>query len=62
MSITEFDEKAFEESLKAEGRAEGRAEGSRQSLAKLVREGIISAEVAAGQLGISIDEMNTLLK
>lgn len=61
MSITEFDEKAFEEMLREEGRKEGREEGTRLSLIKLVKEGIISMEVAANQLSISAEEMQNLV-
>lgn len=74
MSITEFDEKAFEEMLREEGRKEGieegikegreqgRKEGSMESLINLYKEGIITLDVVSSQLNLSNEELTLLIK
>ena len=41
---------------RTEGRAEGRVEGRTESLISLVRKGLISAEIAAEESGLTIEE------
>ncbi len=62
MCITEYDEeRTFAEQReegRAEGRAEGRTEGTFATLAELVKDGLISINIAAQKAGMSIEEFN----
>ena len=44
-----------------EGRAEGRAEGREQAVISLMKNGYISAEVAAEQLNVNIEDLEKYL-
>jgi len=73
MLLTEFNQKEYEDMLRKEyleeGRAEGRAEGLAEGLAEgqnhtfcvLVRDGVITNDVACEKLGISKEEFQKLL-
>lgn len=77
MLLTEFNQKEYEDMLRkeyleegraeglaeglAEGRAEGRAEGQNHTFCVLVRDGVITNDVACEKLGISKEEFQKLL-
>ena len=44
------------------GRAEGIEEGLKVGLVNLVRQGLLTSEVASGQLGMTVSEFEELLK
>ena len=45
-----------------QGRAEGIEEGSKVGLVHLVRQGLLTSEVASQQLGMTVSEFEELLK
>ena len=53
-------EKGLERGLER-GRAEGIEEGLKVGLVNLVRQGLLTAEVASQQLGMTVDEFEALL-
>lgn len=65
MLLTEFDQKEYKDMLRneylEEGRAEGRAEGQNHTFCVLVRDGVITNDVACERLGISKEEFQKLL-
>lgn len=73
MLLTEFNQKEYEDMLRkeyleegraegrAEGLAEGRAEGQNHTFCVLVRDGVITKDVACERLGISKEEFQNLL-
>ena len=46
----------------ARAKRKGREEGAQETLAKLVKQGLLSEEVAAAQAGISIEEFHRLME
>ena len=46
----------------ARAKRKGREEGAQETLAKLVKQGLLSKEVAAAQAGISIEEFHRLME
>ena len=61
MLLTEYNEAEQMELFKEEGRAEGHEEGILETLISLVRQGILTAEIAAKQANLSIDEFQNLI-
>lgn len=53
--------KVLERHAKAEGKAEGVAEGMRQTVLNYARDGIITPEKAASDLGMSVEELKKLI-
>ena len=70
MCITEYDEQAFVNGIREEGRQEGRKEGRQEgreegralTLYSLVNSGNLKPDIAAKELGISIREFETAMK
>ena len=62
MCITEYDEQAFINGIKEEGRHEGREEGRALTLYSLVNSGNLKLDIAAKELGISIHELEIAMK
>jgi len=60
--ITEYDEQAFVNGIREEGRQEGREEGRALTLFSLVNSGNLKPDVAAKELGISIQEFEIAMK
>ena len=60
MLLTEYNEAEQIELFKEEGRAEGREEGILDTLISLVRQGILTAEIAAKQANLSLTSFRTL--
>ena len=58
MCITEYDEQAFVNGIREEGREEGKA----LTLYSLVNSGNLKPDIAAKELGISIREFETAMK
>ena len=56
--ITEYDEQAFVNGIREEGREEGKA----LTLYSLVNSGNLKPDIAAKELGISIREFETAMK
>lgn len=61
MLLTEFDQKEYEDMLRNEYLEEGRAEGQNHTFCVLVRDGVITNDVACERLGISKEEFQKLL-
>lgn len=66
MLLTEFNQKEYEDMLRKEyleeGRAEGLAEGQNHTFCVLVKDGVITRDVACERLGISKEEFQKLLE
>ena len=74
MCITEYDEQAFVNGIREEGRQEGRKEGRKEgrqegreegralTLYSLVNSGNLTPDIAAKELGISIHEFEIAMK
>ncbi|MCB6939847.1 hypothetical protein LIZ56_15805 [[Eubacterium] rectale] len=74
MCITEYDEQAFVNGIREEGRQEGRQEGREEgrqegreegralTLYSLVNSGNLKPDIAAKELGISIHEFEIAMK
>ena len=60
--ITEYDEQAFVNGIREEGRQEGREEGRALTLFSLVNSGNLKPDIAAKELGISIQEFEIAMK
>ena len=60
--ITEYDEQAFVNGIREEGRQEGREEGRALTLFSLVNSGNLKPDIAAKELGISIHEFEIAMK
>ena len=64
--ITEYDERAFVNGIREEGRQEGRKEGRQEgralTLFSLVNSGNLKPDIAAKELGISIHEFEIAMK
>ena len=68
--ITEYDEQAFVNGIREEGRQEGRKEGRQEgreegralTLYSLVNSGNLKPDIAAKELGISIQEFEIAMK
>ena len=64
--ITEYDERAFVNGIREEGRQEGRKEGRQEgralTLFSLVNSGNLKPDIAAKELGISIHEFELAMK
>ena len=60
--ITEYDEQAFVNGIREEGRQEGREEGRALTLYSLVNSGNLKPDIAAKELGISIHEFEIAMK
>ena len=60
-ALEQAEEKGLERG-RAEGLERGKAEGSFAMLANLVRQGLLTPEVASQQLGISVSEFEALLE
>ena len=64
--ITEYDEQAFVNGIREEGRQEGRKEGRQEgralTLYSLVNSGNLKPDIAAKELGISIHEFEIAMK
>ena len=64
--ITEYDEWAFVNGIREEGRQEGRKEGRQEgralTLFSLVNSGNLKPDIAAKELGISIHEFEIAMK
>ena len=64
--ITEYDEQAFVNGIREEGRQEGRQEGREEgralTLFSLVNSGNLKPDIAANELGISIQEFEIAMK
>jgi len=64
--ITEYDEQAFVNGIREEGRQEGRQEGREEgralTLYSLVNSGNLKPDIAAKELGISIHEFEIAMK
>ena len=68
--ITEYDEQAFVNGIREEGRQEGRKEGRKEgrqegralTLFSLVNSGNLKPDIAAKELGISIHEFEIAMK
>ncbi|MDE5768051.1 MAG: hypothetical protein K2H82_01565 [Oscillospiraceae bacterium] len=56
MCITEYDESRTLAEQREEGRAEGREEGAFEMLVNLVKQGILSLQVAAEQAKMTVSE------
>ncbi|WP_455721329.1 hypothetical protein [Agathobacter sp.] len=59
MCITEYDEQAFVNGIKEEGREQGRQEGRVMTIYSLVQSGDLKPLVAAKELGISVKELKS---
>ena len=63
MCITEYDEQAFVNGIKEEGREQGRQEGREEgrvmAIYSLVQSGNLKPLVAAKELGISVKELKS---
>ena len=70
MCITEYDEQAFVNGIREEGRQEGRKEGRKEgrqegralTLFSLVNSGNLKPDIAAKELGINIHEFEIAMK
>ena len=60
-ALEQAEEKGLERG-RAEGLERGKAEGSFLMLANLVRQGLLSSEIASQQLGMTVSEFEELLK
>ena len=60
-ALEQAEEKGLERG-RAEGLERGKAEGSFLMLANLVRQGLLTSEVASQQLGMTVAEFESLLK
>ena len=60
-ALEQAEEKGLERG-RTEGREQGREEGLKVGLVNLVRQGILTSEVASQQLGMTIAEFEALLK
>ena len=60
-ALEQAEEKGLERGLER-GRAEGIEEGLKVGLVNLVRQGLLTSEVASQQLGMSVAEFEALLK
>ena len=56
-----FNQKEYEDMLRKEHLEEGRAEGQNHTFCVLVRDGVITNDVACEKLGISKEEFQKLL-
>ncbi len=61
MLLTEFNQKEYEDMLRREYLEEGRAEGQNHTFCVLVKDGVITKDVACERLGISKEEIQNLL-
>ena len=59
-ALEQAEEKGLERGLER-GRAEGIEEGLKVGLVNLVRQGLLTSEVASQQLGMSVTEFESLL-
>ena len=60
-ALEQAEEKGLERGLER-GRAEGIEEGLKVGLVNLVRQGLLTSEVASQQLGMTVSEFEELLK
>ena len=60
-ALEQAEEKGLERGLER-GRAEGIEEGLKVGLLNLVRQGLLTSEVASQQLGMTVSEFELLLK
>ena len=60
-ALEQAEEKGLERG-RAEGLERGKAEGSFAMLANLVRQGLLTSEIASQQLGMSVSEFEALLE
>ena len=60
-ALEQAEEKGLERGLER-GRAEGIEEGLKVGLVNLVRQGLLTSEVASQQLGMTVSEFEALLK
>ncbi len=60
-ALEQAEEKGLERG-RAEGREQGREEGLKVGLVNLVRQGLLTPEVASQQLGMTVAEFEALLK
>ena len=64
-ALEQAEEKGLERGLergRAEGREQGREEGLKVGLVNLVRQGLLTPEVASEQLGMTVSEFEALLE
>ena len=59
-ALEQAEEKGLERGIE-QGRAEGIEEGLKVGLANLVRQGLLTSEVASQQLGMTVAEFESLL-
>ena len=60
-ALEQAEERGLEQGLER-GRAEGIEEGLKVGLVNLVRQGLLTSEVASQQLGMTVSEFEELLK
>ena len=60
-ALEQAEERGLERGLER-GRAEGIEEGLKVGLVNLVRQGLLTSEVASQQLGMTVSEFESLLK
>ena len=62
MLLTEYDEAKYMQMFKEEGREEGREEGKIAVLISLVQSGDLPMQKAAEKLGVTVEELEKMMK